>query len=189
MATLPRFKWIPMLLEAIQEAKQRTNWAANSAPGPAQLPGKAGGIAAPARNATPGGAATGANTRPPARTAPASRPVKRLPTPSTRSLPSANPEASLAPPRGRKGVPARFVRTQQASGPYYRSLMRELRETKDRLRQLEVIHQKLNQIHQELAVRLSELAERVDKQQAQSHSRTRPGPPGSNTGIPPYAGG
>ncbi|MCL6548220.1 MAG: hypothetical protein K6T30_04845, partial [Alicyclobacillus sp.] len=51
MATLQRFKWIPMLLEAIQEAKQRTDWphrtAGSQELSPEQKAGAAGSPAEP----------------------------------------------------------------------------------------------------------------------------------------------
>ncbi|MCL6444366.1 MAG: hypothetical protein K6T83_13085 [Alicyclobacillus sp.] len=139
MVKIQRFKWIPMLIQAINEVKNRGEWPVQ--PKLEQSDDLRGvSVAAPVvKTAAKSGR----------------RHVKHRPQPGSRQRVVT--------------VPKRPLTVEQ-----YRAVLRELRETKQRLAQLTVIDERLNQLQAKLERQWADFMQRVEAQAAKTPTQGRP---------------
>lgn len=158
---LQRFKWIPMLLRAWNEARERTEAARTdaAAPGPVKADPQTNrsSPAKQTRTAAKSPGTAGAPARPAARR----RPVRRL-------------KGQVAPVPGGRRLPLRRIdRTD------YHAVLRELREAKQQLSQLDSIRSQLDGLQQWFEQRMAAQGA-ADGSRAQSASHLQ----GQRQGMP-----
>lgn len=150
MAKLPNLKWIPMLLEAYNEARTRSGL----------------------KPVTPGELLTGVVKELPSHPMRAAKPASMLPS-HTRTKPSPSRVLRTSPSRTRKSMGV-----TNNPGVQFHSVLRELRRTRKKLAQVEVLQSQLNHLKTTVERQLTELNQKLgsssDSDHLNSPSRTAP---------------
>ncbi|WP_035462475.1 hypothetical protein [Alicyclobacillus macrosporangiidus] len=164
MPGFDRFKWIPMIVKAYNQAVQatqaqrRATLPQDASDGARKAWRDAGGISRPPAR----GFASRTANRQTARSqnrwhAPQRPPVRSTPAASTASARPGGSVRRKPPASARPGHPP-----APGASAAYAKVLQELRETREKLAHLEAIHQQLTRMHAELQAQLHELLQRVD---------------------------
>ncbi|SFU35854.1 hypothetical protein [Alicyclobacillus macrosporangiidus] len=181
MPGLDRFKWIPMIVKAYNQAVRATQAQRRAAPPPDARGGAgeaardAGGVSGPpAREFTHRTAnrpTAGSHDRPPVRPAPAASTASARPRGSVRRKSPASARSGNSPAPGASAA--------------YAKVLQELHETQEKLAQLEATHQQLTRMHAELQAQLNDLLQRVGNRPSRTGESYRPNPQETARNLPP----